>query len=168
MPRASASPSTGLQFVADQVGELLGVEQVLVRVEQDIASRSNLADFRANLEKFLTQDQQHIENLLQVLRMMGTETTVQPAIERGRGFAEAIVAASQDSPFSIVRGLLHLVYQAALAGRTFMAVQQRIENREMVGLLETNHHEDEQHLRYLEAQFIRAAEELSGVPWRER
>lgn len=168
MPRASASPATGLQFISDQVGEVLGVEQVLVKVEQDIAGRSNLADFRTNLEKFLTQDQQHLENLLQVLRMMGTENTVQPAVERGRAFAEAIMGASQDSPFSTVRGLLHLVYQTAVIGRAFMAVQQRIENREIVGLLETNHYEDEQHLRYLEAQLIRAAEELGGVPWRER
>lgn len=168
MPRASVSQATGLQFVAEQVAETLGVEQVVVRIEQDIAGRSNLADFRSNLEKFVSQDQQHLENLLQVLRMMGVETTVQPAVERGRALAEAIMTASQDSPFSLIRGLLHLVYQTAVAGRTFLAIQQRIENREMVGLLETNHHEDEQHLRYLEAQLIRAAEELSGVPWQQR
>lgn len=168
MPRPTSSQSTGLQFVADQVAEVLGIEQIIARVEQDLAARSNLADFRANLEKFVSQDQQHLENLLQVLRMMGIESTVQPAVERGRAFAEAIITTSQASPFSLIRGLLHLVYQTAVAGRSFMAMQQRIENREMVGLLETNHYEDEQHARYLETQYLRAAEELSGVPWPQR
>jgi hypothetical protein len=46
----------------------------------------------------------------------------------------------------------------------FMQIQQRIENREIIGLLETNHHQDEAHLRYLETQLNRAAEELSGLP----
>jgi hypothetical protein len=44
-----------------------------------------------------------------------------------------------------------------------MQIQQRIENREIIGLLETNHHQDEGHLKYLESQVFRAAEELSGL-----
>lgn len=168
MPRPSPSQATGLQFIADQVAEVLGIEQVIVRVEQDLAGRSNLADFRSNLEKFASQDMQHLENLFQVLRMMGVESQVQTAVEHGHAIADAIMAVSQDSPFSMIRGLLHLTYQTALTGRAFMAMQQRIENREIVGLLETNHHEDEQHLRYMEAQYLRAAEELSGVPWPQR
>jgi len=167
MPRATAAPTSGLQFIADQIAEVYGIEQVVLRIEQDIAGRTNLADVRSQLERFVSQDQQHLENLLQVLRMMlGSETGVQPAIDRGRQFAEAILGASQDTPFSFVRGLMLLVYQTAVAGRAFMQVQQRVENREIVGLLETNHHEDEQHLRYLETQFLRAAEELSAPPAR--
>lgn len=164
MPRASAAPGVGLQFIVDQIGELYGLEQVVIRVEQDIASRTNLADVRTNLERFVSEDQQHAENLLQALRMMlGTETSVQASIERGRALAEAILAASQDSAFSFVRALMLLVFQASQAGRMFMQVQQRIDNREIIGLLETNHHQDETHLRYLETQVTRAAEELSGL-----
>jgi hypothetical protein len=167
-PRPVTGQATGLQYIADQVAEVLGIEQIIVSVEQDLAARSNLADFRSNLERFASQDMQHLENLFQILRMMGVENQVQPSVERGRGFAEAVMAASQGSPFSLIRGLLHLVYQTAVAGRAFLATQQRIENREIVGLLETDHFEDEQHLRYLEAQYVRAAEELSGVPWPQR
>ena len=47
-----------------------------------------------------------------------------------------------------------------------MQIQQRIDNREIIGLLETNHHQDEGHLRYLEGQLNRAAEELSSLPAR--
>ena len=165
MPRATAAPTSGLQFIVDQIGEMYGIEQVVLRIEQDIVGRTTLADVRNQLERFVAQDQQHIENLLQILRMMlGSEASVQPAIERGRQLAEAILGASQDSAFSLVRGLMLLVYETAMAGRAFMQVQQRIENREIVGLLETNHHEDEQHLHYLETQFLRAAEELSAPP----
>ncbi len=167
MARATGAAAVGLQFIVDQIGELYGVEQVVIRVERDIASRTNLADVRANLERFVAEDQQHAENLLQALRMMlGTESSVQAAIERGRQLAEAILSASQDSAYSFVRGLLLLIYQAAMSGRTFMQVQQRIDNREIIGLLETNHHQDEAHLRYLEGQVVRAAEELSGQPGR--
>lgn len=168
MARANASQATGLQFIADHVAEVFGFEQIIIRVEQDLAGRTNLTDFRANLERLVAQDQQHLENLLQVLRMMGVENMVQPSVERGRTIAEAYMAASPDTPFSVIRGLLHLVFQTTVAGRVFLATQQRIENREIVGLLETNHHEDEQHLRYLEQQYTRAAEELSGVPWPQR
>lgn len=167
MARATAAPGIGLQFVVDQVGELYGLEQVVLRVEQDIASRTNLPDVKTNLERFVSEDQQHSENLLQALRMMlGTEATVQVSIDRGRGFAEAILAASQDSAFNLVRGLMLLVFQASQTGRIFMQVQQRIENREIIGLLETNHYQDETHLRYLETQVTRAAEELSGLTTR--
>jgi hypothetical protein len=156
-----------LQFIVDQIGELYGLEQTIIRVEQDIASRTNLTDVKTHLERFVSEDQQHSENLLQALRMMlGTETSVQPAIDRGRALGDAILGASQDSAFSFVRALLLLVYQATLAGRIFMQVQQRIDNREIIGLLETNHHQDENHLRYLETQVTRAAEELSGVTTR--
>src|SRR6266852_4532340 len=109
MARASATPGIGLQFVVDQVGELYGLEQVIIRVEQDIASRTNLPDVRTHLERFVSEDEQHAENLLQVIRMMlGTEASVQPAIDRGRGLAEAILAASQDTAFTFVRGLMVL------------------------------------------------------------
>jgi rubrerythrin len=164
MARTSPSAAVGLQFIVDQVGELYGLEQVIMRIEQDIASRTSLPDVKSHLERFASEDQQHSENLLQALRMMlGSETTVQPAIDRGRHAAEAAIAASQESAFAFVRGLLLLVYQATLAGRTFMQIQQRIENREIIGLLETNHHQDEGHLRYLETQLSRAAEELTGL-----
>jgi hypothetical protein len=167
MARTSPSASVGLQFIVDQIGELYGLEQVVIRIEQDIASRTNLADVRTSLERFASEDQQHSENLLQALRMMlGSEASVQPAIERGRHLGETLIGASQDSAFSFVRGLLLLVFEAALTGRVFMQIQQRIENREIIGLLETNHHQDEAHLRYLEAQLNRAAEELSGIPAR--
>jgi rubrerythrin len=165
MARSSPSASVGLQFIIDQIGELYGVEQVVMRIEQDIASRTTLADVRSNLERFASEDQQHLENLLQALRMMlGSEATAQPAIDRGRQLAETTIAASQESAFSFVRGLLLLVFETALTGRMFMQIQQRIENREIIGLLETNHHQDEAHLRYLETQLNRAAEELSGAP----
>ena len=164
MARATATPGVGLQFIVDQIGELYGLEQVIVRVEQDFASRTNLADVRTHLERFVSEDQQHSENLLQVLRMMlGTETTVQTAIDRGRGLGDAILQASQDSAYSFVRALMLLVYQASQAGRNFIQVQQRIDNREIIGLLETNFYQDGAHLRYLEAQVTRAAEELSGL-----
>jgi rubrerythrin len=167
MARTSPSASVGLQFIVDQIGELYGVEQVVIRIEQDIASRTNLADVRSSLERFAAEDQQHSENLLQALRMMlGSESSAQPAIERGRQLAETTIAASQDSAFSFVRGLLLIVFETALSGRMFMQIQQRIDNREIIGLLETNHHQDEGHLRYLETQLNRAAEELSGLPAR--
>jgi rubrerythrin len=165
MARSSPSASVGLQFVVDQIGELYGVEQVVTRIEQDIASRTNLPDVRSSLERFASEDQQHLENLLQALRMMlGSEASAQPAIDRGRQLAEATMGASQETAFSFVRGLLLLVFETALTGRMFMQIQQRIENREIIGLLETNHHQDEAHLRYLETQLNRAAEELSGLP----
>ncbi len=164
MARSSPSASVGLQFIVDQIGELYGLEQVIIRIEQDIASRTSLADVRSHLERFASEDQQHAENLLQALRMMlGSEASVQPAIERGRHAAETTIGVSQESAFSFVRGLLVLVFQSTLAGRTFMQIQQRIENREIIGLLETNHHQDEGHLRYLETQLNRAAEELTGL-----
>jgi rubrerythrin len=167
MARSSPSASVGLQFIVDQIGELYGIEQVVIRIEQDFASRTNLADVRSNLERLVSEDQQHSENLLQALRMMlGSETSAQPAIERGRHLAETAIAASQESAFSFVRGLLLLVFETALTGRMFMQIQQRVENREIIGLLETNHHQDEVHLRYLESQLNRAAEELSGIPAR--
>ena len=164
MARAVASPGVGLQFVVEQIGELYGLEQIIIRVEQDISSRTSLTDVKSQLERFASEDQQHAENLLQAVRMMlGSETGVQPSIERGRASAEAVLAANQDSAFNYVRGLLSLVFQAALAGRLFMQIQQRIENREIIGLLETNHHQDENHMKYLETQVYRAAEELSGL-----
>jgi rubrerythrin len=167
MARATATSNVGLQFVVDQIGELYGFEQVIIKIEQDIASRTSLADVRQHLERFVSEDQQHMENLLQAIRMMlGTEASVQPSIERGKHLAEEIMNASQDSAFSFVRGLLVVVFQAALAGRIFMQIQQKIDNREIIGLLETNHHQDETHLRYLESQVSRAAEELSGLPTR--
>lgn len=167
MARATTSSAVGLQFIVDQIGEVYGLEQVIIRVEQDFASRTNLADVRTHLERFAAEDQQHSENLLQALRMMlGTEASVQPAIDRGRALGEGILAASQETAYSFVRGLLILVYQATVSGRTFMQIQQRIESREIIGLLETNHHQDESHLRYMETQVIRAAEELSGLPGR--
>src|SRR5713226_4852214 len=128
MARGTTASGVGLQFIVDQVGELYGIEQVVIRVEQDIASRTNLTDVRTNLERFVSEDQQHSENLLQALRMMlGSEASVQPAIDRGRILAEAILGASQETAFSFVRGLMLLVFQAALAGRIFMQVQQRID-----------------------------------------
>jgi hypothetical protein len=164
MARASTSTGIGLQFIVDQVGELYGLEGVIIRVEHDISSRTNLTDVKTQLERFASEDQQHSENYLQAIRMMlGTESTVQPAIDRGRTMAEAVLAANQDSAFSYVRALLSLVFQATLGGRIFMQIQQRIENREIIGLLETNHHQDEGHLKYLESQVYRAAEELSGL-----
>jgi hypothetical protein len=167
MAKASAASNVGLQFVVDQIGEVYGLEQVIIRVEQDIAGRTSLQDVRQNLERFVSDDQQHSENLLQALRMMlGTEAPVQGAIDRGRQQAEALMNASQDSAFSFVRGLLVLVFQASLAGRIFLQIQQKIDNREIIGLLETNHHQDEAHLRYLESQVVRAAEELTGLPSR--
>jgi rubrerythrin len=164
MARASASSTQGLQFIVDQVGELYGIEQVVLRSEQDIATRTNLPDVRSHLERFAGEDRQHLENLLQVLRMMiGSEAGAQSSIDRGRAQAEAILAASQETAFSFVRGLMLLVFQSATSGRIFMQLQQRIENREIVGLLETNHHEDELHLKYLESQVIRAAEEMTAL-----
>src|SRR5579859_5114669 len=104
MARATANTGVGLGFIVEQIGELLGLEQVIIRVEQDIASRTNLPDVKLQLERFVSDDQQHVENLLQALRMMlGTEATVQPSIDRGRGRGEAILGASQDSAFSFVR-----------------------------------------------------------------
>ena len=98
MPRATAAPTSGLQFIADQIAEVYGIEQVVLRIEQDIAGRTNLADVRSQLERFVSQDQQHLENLLQVLRMMlGSETGVQPAIDRGRQFAEAMLRVGVDA-----------------------------------------------------------------------
>ncbi len=164
MARAPATATSGLQFVVEQVGELYGVEQVVLRAEQDLVSRTNDADFRGRLEKFVAEDQQHVENLRQVLRMMlGSESSVQSSIDRGRRFAEAVLAASQESAYRFIRGLLLLIFETAMDGRVFMQIQQCVENREIIGLLETNHHEDENHLRYLESQIIRAAEELSGL-----
>ena len=111
-----------------------------------------------------SQDQQHIENLRQALRMMiGAETGVQTSIDRGRRLGEAVLGASQDTAFRFIRGLLLLVFQTAMDGRIFIQVQQCVENREIIGLLETNHHQDESHLRYLESQVVRASEELSGL-----
>lgn len=163
--RSAAGQSAGLQFIVEQIGELYGVEQVLLKAEQDIASRTTLTDFRTNLERFVGDDRQHLENLLQALRMMlGGEAAVQPAIERGRRRAESILGANQSNPFDYVRGLVLLVFDAALSGRILLQVQQRIDNQEILSLLETNHYQDEAHLRYLESQLDRAAEELSGLP----
>ena len=163
--RPAAGQSAGLQFIVEQNGELYGVEQVLLRAEQDIASRTTLTDFRTNLERFVGDDRQHLENLLQALRMMlGGEAPVQSAIDRGRRRAEAILAANQSNPFDYVRGLVLLVFDAALSGRVLLQVQQRIDNQEILGLLETNHYQDQAHLRYLESQLDRAAEEISGLP----
>jgi rubrerythrin len=164
MARAPASAPSGLQFIAEQVAELYGTEQIVLRAEQDLASRTNDADFRSHLEKFVAEDQQHIENLRQILRMMlGSESSVQSSIDRGRHFAEAVLAASQETAYRFIRGLLLLMFETAMDGRIFMQIQQCVENREIIGLLETNHHQDENHLRYLESQVIRAAEELSGL-----
>lgn len=168
MARAPATAASGLQFIVEQVGELYGVEQVVLHAEQDLVTRTNDPDFRSHLEKFVSEDQQHIENLRQVLRMMlGSESGVQSSIDRGRRFAEATLAASQESAYRFIRGLLLLIFESAMDGRVFMQVQQCVENREIIGLLETNHHEDENHLRYLESQIIRAAEELSGLSPRQ-
>jgi len=164
MARAPASAPSGLQFMVEQIAELYGVEQVILRAEQDLVSRTNDSDFRSHLERLVQEDQQHIENLRQALRMMvGSESTLQGPIERGHRLADAVLTASQDSAYRFIRSLLLLMYQTALDGRVFMQVQQCIENREIIGLLETNHHEDELHLRYLESQVIRAAEELCGL-----
>lgn len=164
MARAPAATGSALQFIVEQIAELYGAEQVVLRAEQDLAGRTTDADFRSHLEKFVAEDQQHVENLRQALRMMiGNEATLQPSIERGRHFAEAVLAASQESAYRFIRGLLLLIFETALDGRIFLQIQQCLENREIIGLLDTNHHEDEFHLRYFESQIIRAAEELSGL-----
>jgi len=164
MARAPATAASGLQFMVEQIAELFGVEQVVLRAEQDLAARTNDSDFRTHLEQFVREDQQHVENLRQALRMMiGNETGAQSSIDRGRKLAEAALAASQDTAYRFIRSLLLLIYQSAMDGRVFMQVQQCLENREIIGLLETNHHEDETHLKYLESQVIRAAEELCGL-----
>jgi hypothetical protein len=163
--RSAAGQSAGLQFIVEQIGELYGVEQVLLKAEQDIASRTTLTDFRTNLERFVGDDRQHLENLLQALRMMlGGEGPVQSAIERGHRRAEAILGSTQTNPFDYVRGLVLLVSDAALSGRILLQVQQRIDNQEILSLLETNHYQDAAHLRDLQSQLDRAAEELSGLP----
>jgi|GEM_PF-5263371 len=163
--RGSAAHSGGLQFVVDQIGELYGVEQVVLRAEQDIAARTTLTEFKNNLERIVTEDRQHVENLLQALRMvLGSEGPAQLAIDRGRRRAEAILGASQDSAFNYVRALVLMVSDAALSGRILLQVQQRIDNQEIVTLLETNHYQDEAHFRYFESQLGRAAEDLSGLP----
>lgn len=164
MARAPATAASGLQFMVDQIGEVYGIEQIVLHAEQDLASRTTDADFRSHLERFVAEDQQHIENLRQALRMMiGAETGVQTSIDRGRRLGEAVLGASQDTAFRFIRGLLLLVFQTAMDGRIFIQVQQCVENREIIGLLETNHHQDESHLRYLESQVVRASEELSGL-----
>src|SRR4051812_18835639 len=115
MARAITSSGIGLQFIVDQVGELYGLEGVIIRVEHDISSRTNLTDVKTQLERFASEDQQHSENYLQAIRMMlGTESTVQSGIDRGRAMAEAVLAANQDSAFSYVRALLTLVFQSTL------------------------------------------------------
>lgn len=163
--RAPATAGSGLQFVVDQIGELLGIEQALIRAEQDLVGRTSPTEFRTNLERFIGEDRQHGENLIQALRMMlGAEAAAQAATDRGRQLAEATLQASQGGAFGTVRGLVLVTYQAALTGRLLMQVQQRIDSQEIVGLLETNHHQDEAHLHYLEGQLIHAAEELSGLP----
>lgn len=164
MARAPATAPSGLQFIVEQIAELYGTEQVVLRAEQDLASRTNDADFRTHIEKFVAEDQQHVENLRQALRMMiGAEATMQASIDRGRQFAEAVLSASQETAYRFIRGLLILIFETAMDGRVFMQIQQCVENREIIGLLETNHYEDERHLSYLESQVIRAAEELSGL-----
>jgi len=164
MARAPATAASGLQFMVEQIAELYGTEQVVLHAEQDLASRTNDADFRSHLERLVAEDQQHVENLRQALRMMiGAEASVQASIDRGRHLAEAVLAASQETAYRFIRGLLLLMYQAAMDGRVFIQVQQCVENREIIGLLDTNHHEDETHLKYMESQVIRAAEELSGL-----
>ncbi|MGH2457534.1 MAG: hypothetical protein ACRDIY_01560 [Chloroflexota bacterium] len=164
MARASVNAASGLQFVVDQIGEVYGIEQIVLHTEQDLASRTNDADFRGHLERLVAEDQQHVENLRQALRMMiGAEAGAQVSIDRGRHLGEAILAASQETAFRFIRGLLLLVFQTAMDGRIFIQVQQCVENREIIGLLETNHHQDESHLRYLESQVARASEELSGL-----
>lgn len=167
MARAPAPAANGLQFMVDQIAELLGIEQVVLRVEQDLSARTNDPDFRAHLQRFVQEDQQHVENLRQALRMMiGNEAGAQVATERGRRLAEAILGASQDTAYRFIRSLLLLIYQTALDGRVFMQVQQCLDNREILSLLDTNHHEDEGHLKYLESQVIHAAEELCGLAGR--
>lgn len=164
MARAPATAASGLQFMVDQIGEVYGIEQIVLHAEQDLASRTTDADFRGHLERFVAEDQQHIENLRQALRMMiGAESGVQTSIDRGRRLGESILGASQDTAFRSIRGLLLLIFQTAMDGRIFIQVQQCVENREIIGLLETNHHQDESHLRYFESQVIRASEELSGL-----
>lgn len=164
MARAPATAASGLQFMVDQIAEVYGTEQVVLHAEQDLVTRTNDADFRAHLERFVAEDQQHIENLRQALRMMvGSEASVQASIDRGHHLAEAVLSASQETAYRFIRGLLLTVFQTTMDGRVFMQVQQCIENREIIGLLETNHHQDESHLKYLESQVIRASEELSGL-----
>lgn len=164
MARATTTAASGLQFMVEQIAELYGTEQVVAHAEEDLAARTNDADFRANLERMATEDQQHIENLRQALRMMiGAESGAQASIDRGRHLAETVLAASHETAYRFIRGLVMLIYQTALDGRVFMQVQQCVENREIIGLLETNHHQDEHHLKYMESQVIRAAEELSGL-----
>ncbi|HLH75050.1 MAG TPA: DUF892 family protein [Chloroflexota bacterium] len=164
MAQSATAPASGLQFIVEQVGETYGIEQAILRAEQQMADRTHDADFRAHLERFIAEDHQHIENLRQVLRMMiGTEANAQGSIDRGQRFADAILGASQDTIYHFVQGLLLIVFQTTVYGRIFMQIQQCVENREIIGLLETNHHEDEAHYAYLESQVIRAAEELSGL-----
>lgn len=167
MAHGAAATGSGLQFIVDQMGEVLGLEQAVTSAERDLATRTNDPDFRAHLQQFLNEDQQHMENLRQALRMMvGTESSVQSSIDRGRQLGDAILGAMQETAFQFVQGLLLVVYETALNGRIFVQVQQCIDNREIIGLLETNHYEDEVHLHYLEGQAIRTSEELSGLPGR--
>ena len=167
MARSSVNPGTGLQFIVDQIGELYGFEQIVLRTQQEFAARTTLADLKTNLERFAAEDQQHVENLLQALRMMlGSENGVQASTDHGRQFAEAILTATQGTPYNFVQGLVLIVSQSVLAERILLQLQQRVENREIVGLFETNHHQDERHLTYLESQLVRAAEELSLPPGR--
>lgn len=162
MARPATAASSGLQFIIEQIGETYGLEQVLLRAEQQMVTRTNDADFRVHLERFISDDRQHAENLRQVLRMMvGSETSVQGSIERGQKLADTILGVSQETAYQFSQGLLLIVFQVAMSGRIFMQIQQCVENREIIGLLETNHHQDEEHLQYLQAQVIRASEELS-------
>ncbi|MBX6771770.1 MAG: DUF892 family protein [Chloroflexi bacterium] len=166
MARAPSTAPSALQFLIDQIGEIYGIEQVIVGAVQELASRTSDPDFRSHLERIAAEDHQHVENLRQALRMMGVESMVQGSINRGRHLAETILGASQETAYRFIRSLLLLMYQTAVDGRVFMQVQQCIENREILGLLETNHHEDELHLRYMESQVVRAAEELTGLAGR--
>src|SRR5438309_1040970 len=100
MARAVASSGVGLQFIVDQVGELYGLEGVIIRVEHDISSRTNLTDVKTQLKHFAAEDQQHSENFLQAIRMMlDTKNTIQARIDHGRTMTEAVLTANQDSAF---------------------------------------------------------------------
>jgi len=164
MAGPAAAPISGLQFFVEQIGETYGVEQIMLRAEQQLVTRTNDSDFRAHLEQFISDDRQHAENLRQVLRMMiGNETSVQNSIDRGQKLADTILGVSQETAYHFMEGLLLVVFQTAMSGRVFMQIQQCVENLEIIGLLETNHHQDEEHLQYLQAQVIHASEELSGL-----
>ena len=164
MARSATTPTSGLQFIVEQIGEIYGIEQVLLRAEQQLVTRTNDSDFRAHLEQFINDDRQHGENFRQVLCMMiGNEANVQETIDRGQKLADTILGASQETAYQFIQGLLLVVFQTTMVGRMFMQIQQCIENREIIGLLETNHHQDEEHFQYLQSQVIHASEELSGL-----